>query len=255
MFSAITVFSDNIHDYLKIISKFPILTRVEEKMYFKEYIISNNINSVHKLVTSHLRIVVSIALKYRNYGLPLFDLISEGNIGLMKAVKKFNPSKGVRLSTYAMWWIKSFIQDYIIKSWSILKISSSILQKKLFTSAVALKKKIKFFDHMQNFQAIAINKHINDSDTEVGDLIADKNSSIEENFIEKSEQKFKFENLNKAIVQLSKRERSIIISRRVNEQSITLKKLSIKYSISSERVRQIEKSALKKIRKIISVCD
>ena len=123
----------SVSSYMQQVKKFPVLSQEEESSLVNSWLESNDLEAAHKLVTSHLRLVVKMALKFRNYGLPLMDIISEGNIGLMKAVKKFKPEKGNRLSTYAMWWIKASIQDYIVKSWSMVKIGSGVLQKKLFS--------------------------------------------------------------------------------------------------------------------------
>ena len=130
----------NLSSYMQQVKSFPMLSQEEESALVDSWIKNKDLGAAHKLVTSHLRLVVKMALKFRNYGLPLMDIISEGNIGLMKAVKKFKPEKGNRLSTYAMWWIKASIQDYIVKSWSMVKIGSGVLQKKLFSSVATFKK-------------------------------------------------------------------------------------------------------------------
>ena len=234
-----------IHNYLYRINKFPILTKDEEEMYFKQYISSGNINAAHILVTSHLRLVIAVVIRYKDYGIPLIDLISEGNIGLMKAVRKFKPSKRARLSTYAMWWIKSFIQDYIVRSWSILKVNPSIIQKELFTSIKSFKNKINYVHHRLYTNSYLQNIEINSLTT-----IADTSLNIEEDYYITQEKKINYLILRKALEKLSHRERDIVKMRRLTESIVSLKNLSIKYSISCERVRQIEYSSLKKIKSI-----
>ena len=248
---------DNFSTYMHKVNSFPILKTEEEQLLLKKYLTNNDITAAHQLITSHLRLVVSIAVKFRSYGLPLMDLIAEGNIGLMKAVKKFKPTKGNRLSTYAMWWIKAMIQDYILKSWSILKISSSVLQKKLFSSVAKLKEQISTSNKSgpisdANFQAISLNNKLsNDGTTEIIDTIADQSISTEEVSINKQQQHIRKKALLKALSTLNEREKKIITFRKLAEKPTTLEELSIKFQVSSERIRQIEEVALKKIKNFI----
>jgi RNA polymerase sigma-32 factor len=229
----------------------------EEKQLLQYYLKNNDLNSAHKLVTAHLRLVVSIAIKFRGYGLPLMDLIAEGNIGLMKAIKRFKLQKGTRLSTYAIWWIKAMIQDYILKSWSMLKINSSVLQKRLFSNVNKLKKKIFINDRNSyinnaNFQTISLNNRLsNDSYAEISDIIADQNITADDFTIKKEEKAIRSNALKTALIKLSNREREIIKQRKLVEKPITLNELSKKFHVSSERIRQIEEKALNKLRHTI----
>jgi len=245
----------NISLYLQRIRKFPILSNEEEANLLYLWIHHRKLAAAHKLVTAHLRLVVKVALKFRHYGLPIMDIISEGNIGLMKAVKKFDPEKGSRLSTYAMWWIKASIQDYIIKSWSMVKVSSGILQKKLFTSIAKLKEKIESSDEEQdsnlknNYQAIYLNEKLDKyQNTEFVDIISDNQELQDDNLANNQLKTERMLLLEKAINFLSPREKYIIENRKLSETPVTLELLSKKYNVSSERIRQIEESALKKIK-------
>ena len=244
--------------YVQQVNKFSLLSQEEENKLVKLWIESNHLESAHKLVTSHLRLVVKMALKFRNYGLPLMDIISEGNIGLMKAVKKFKPEKGNRLSTYAMWWIKASIQDYIVKSWSMVKIGSGVLQKKLFSSVANFKKK---YAHEYNeagkvdailensYQTVSLNEKLSqEENTEFIDTISDSTETHEDQIATKQIKNVRSSMLKNAINTLNNREQYIIQQRKLSENPVTLEVLSKKYNVSSERIRQIEESALKKIR-------
>jgi len=238
----------NFATYARNISKFPVLSQKVESQLIYSWIKNKSLSAAHQLVASHLKLVVKIALKYRNYGLPLMDVISEGNIGLMKAVKKFRPEKGNRLSTYAMWWIKASIQNYIVKSWSIVKIGSGILQEKLFSSVS--KNRNKGSSILENsYHTISLNEKLGqEADTEFIDIISDSTESHEENIANQQIKDYRMILLDNAINALNKREQDIIKHRKLSERPITLDVLSKKYSVSSERIRQIEESALKKIR-------
>jgi RNA polymerase sigma-32 factor len=246
----------NVAVYMQQVKKFPILSQEEENKLIHLWIKDKNLQAAHKLVTSHLRLVIKMALQFRNYGLPLMDMISEGNIGLMKAVRKFKPEKGNRLSTYAIWWIKASIQEYIIKSWSMVKVSSGILQKKLFSNISKLKDKIKEENDNEidniiknSYQTVSLNERLdNDEGTEFIDTISDFSESHEESFANRQIKDNRVKILNQAINSLNDREQDIIKQRKLSETPVTLEVLSKKYNVSSERVRQIEESALKKIK-------
>ena len=250
--------------YMQQIKKFPVLSQEEESKLVMDWIEKSDIKAAHKLVTSHLRLVVKIALKFCSYGLPLMDMISEGNIGLMKAVKKFRPEKGNRLSTYAMWWIKACIQDYIIKSWSMVKVSSSILQKKLFSSIENLKRKIGHVDSKiekresiinNSCYSISLNQKLGDEGKEeLIDTISDNTQSQEDLTANNQEKKLRLGILRNAISSLSDREQDIIKQRKLSETPVTLDVLSKKYNVSSERIRQIEGVAIQKVKQLVAQC-
>ena len=251
-----TLPESNIAVYMQQIKKFPILSQEEESKLINLWIRNKNLKAAHKLVTAHLRLVIKLALKFRNYGLPLIDMISEGNIGLMKAVKKFKPEKGNRLSTYAIWWIKASIQEYIIKSWSMVKISSGVLQKKLFSNISRLKEKIKGVNNDEinniiknNYQTVSLNEKLDSNEnTEFIDTISDFTESHEEKVANRQIKENRTKSLNQAINNLNRREQDIIKRRKLSETPVTLDVLSKKYNVSSERIRQIEESAIKKIK-------
>ena len=266
--------------YLQEIKKFPILSLDEEFMLAKRFKENGDTEAAHKLVTSHLRLVVKIAMGYRGYGLPVTDLISEGNVGIMQAVKKFDPDKGFRLATYAMWWIRAQIQEYVLHSWSLVKIGTTAAQKKLFFNLKKIKKQLKLIDdsnispenvseiarklNVKEHEVIDMNnrlhlndkslntKIITDSEIELQDTIADerltKDILIENKNLLESRRKV----LNSAMKELNEREKDIIIKRRLNEKPMKLEELSKKYNISRERVRQIEERAFEKLKKTIS---
>lgn len=273
--------SDNaFYSYIKRINNIPSLTKEEEFLLAKNYLENNDINAAHKLVTSHMKLVVKIAMSYKNYGLPIIDLISEGNLGLLHSIKKFDPDRGYRLSTYAMWWIKATIQEYILKSWSIVKIGSSSEQKKLFFSLrkikmqisnensrnicsadynkiakdmnVSINDVIEIDNRFRNFD-ISLNQTVRDSDNslELQNLLPNKAPQVDI-LIEKHQQtKNRLALLRDAIKILNGRELDIFKSRRLVENPDTLDSLSNKYNISKERVRQIENKAFAKIQKYI----
>ena len=263
--------------YLAQIKKFPMLDAEEEYMLAKNWKESGNLKAAHKLVTSHLRLVAKIAMGYRGYGLPVNELISEGNIGLMQAVKKFDPDKGFRLATYAMWWIKAAIQEYVLRSWSLVKIGTTTAQKKLFFNLKKLKKQIapdQEGDLREN-QVKEISKRLNvDSDEVINmnrrmmgqekslnnpiktgesdewqDWLVDDSLDQELILSQKQEYEDKKQLLNESIKILDERERKIIEERKLSENPKTLDELSKKYKISRERIRQIETKAFEKLQK------
>ena len=263
--------------YLAQIKKFPMLDAEEEYMLAKNWKENGNLQSAHKLVTSHLRLVAKIAMGYRGYGLPVNELISEGNIGLMQAVKKFDPDKGFRLATYAMWWIKAAIQEYVLRSWSLVKMGTTTAQKKLFFNLKKLKNQIapgqdgdlkeeqvkeisKTLD-VDSQEVINMNrrlmgqeKSLNDpiksgENDEWQDWLVDQSLDQELLISQKQEYNDKKDLLNSAMKILSDREKEIIIARRLTEEPLTLEELSKKYKISRERIRQIETKAFEKLQK------
>jgi RNA polymerase sigma-32 factor len=267
---------DSLRAYLQEIAKFPVLTHEQELGLAKRWKEQGDISAAHELVTSHLRLVAKIAFKYRGYGLPIADLIAEGNIGMMQAVKRFEPDKGFRLSTYAMWWIRAAIQEYILRSWSLVKIGSSAAQKRLFFNLRKLKKKIGVSDRgMTDEQAVDIARMLDVNKEDVVDM--DQRMSGSDVFLnspisgEGDEEKMAFladtaDNqetvlgereeligkqilLQKALETLSDRERDILKRRRLKDEPDTLEDLSQAYSISRERVRQIEVRAFEKLQK------
>ena len=263
--------------YLAQIKKFPMLDAEEEYMLAKNWRENGNLKSAHKLVTSHLRLVAKIAMGYRGYGLPVNELISEGNLGLMQAVKKFDPDKGFRLATYAMWWIKASIQEYVLRSWSLVKMGTTTAQKKLFFNLKKLKNQIapnqegdlkkdqvqeisKRLDvksdevvHM-NRRMMGQEKSLNDpikggETDEWQDWLVDDSLDQELIISQKQEYEDKKELLIDAMKVLNDREKQIIEARRLSENPKTLEELSKKYKISRERIRQIETKAFEKLQK------
>ena len=263
--------------YLAQIKKFPMLDAEEEYMLAKNWRERGNLQAAHKLVTSHLRLVAKIAMGYRGYGLPVSELISEGNVGLMQAVKKFDPDKGFRLATYAMWWIKAAIQEYVLRSWSLVKMGTTTAQKKLFFNLKKLKSQIapdqegdlkedqvkeisKRLDVDSNEvinmnrrmmgQEKSLNDPIKQGETdEWQDWLVDDTLDQELLISQKQEYNDKKELLKDAMKILNEREKEIITARRLCENPITLDELSKKYKISRERIRQIETKAFEKLQK------
>ncbi len=263
--------------YLSQIKKFPMLDAEEEYMLAKNWKERGNLKSAHKLVTSHLRLVAKIAMGYRGYGLPVNELISEGNIGLMQAVKKFDPDKGFRLATYAMWWIKAAIQEYVLRSWSLVKMGTTTAQKKLFFNLKKIKNQIApeqegdlkdnqiqeiskrldvDSDEVINMnrrlmgQEKSLNSPVKEGETdEWQDWLVDDNLDQELLISQKQEYEDRKDLLYKAMSILNDREKEIIKARRLNENPKTLEELSSKYKISRERIRQIETKAFEKLQK------
>ena len=262
--------------YLTQIKKFPMLDREEEYMLAKNWKTTGNLKSAEKLVTSHLRLVAKIAMGYKGYGLPVSEMISEGNIGLMHAVKKFQPEKGFRLATYAMWWIKASIQEYIMRSWSLVKIGTTTAQKKLFFNLKKIKNKIApksegdlKDEHVSEIaqkldvkkdEVISMNRRlqgkehslnaqIGEDGDEWQDWIVDKKMDQELKFAQKEEMDQRKDLLKDSIKILNDREKEILYARRLNDKTTTLEDLSKKYKISRERIRQIENKAFEKVQK------
>ena len=263
--------------YLSQIKKFPMLDAEEEYMLAKNWRENGNLKSAHKLVTSHLRLVAKIAMGYRGYGLPINEMISEGNIGLMQAVKKFDPDKGFRLATYAMWWIKASIQEYVLRSWSLVKMGTTTAQKKLFFNLKKLKnqiapgqegdlkdeqvneiskrldvnsKEVVNMNRRMMGQEKSLNAPIKSGETdEWQDWLVDNSLDQELVISQKQEYDDKKELLKDAMKILNEREKEIIESRRLSENPKTLEDLSKKYNISRERIRQIETKAFEKLQK------
>ncbi len=262
--------------YLEQIKKFPMLDAEEEYMLAKNWKTTGNIKAAEKLVTSHLRLVAKIAMGYKGYGLPVNEMISEGNVGLMQAVKKFEPEKGFRLATYAMWWIKASIQEYILRSWSLVKIGTTTAQKKLFFNLKKLKNQIAprsegdlRNEHVNEIankldvskeevismnrrlagKEFSLNAPIGEDGDEWQDWLIDKELDHDLKFAHQEEMKQRKDLLKKSIKVLNEREREILYSRRLNDSPTTLEDLSKKYKISRERVRQIENKAFEKLQK------
>tara|TARA_Y100001958_G_scaffold159818_1_gene163490 strand:+ start:3198 stop:4094 length:897 start_codon:yes stop_codon:yes gene_type:complete len=263
--------------YLSQIKKFPMLDAEEEYMLAKNWRENGNLQSAHKLVTSHLRLVAKIAMGYRGYGLPVNELISEGNLGLMQAVKKFDPDKGFRLATYAMWWIKAAIQEYVLRSWSLVKMGTTTAQKKLFFNLKKIKNQIapnqdgdlredqvseisKRLDVDSN-EVVHMNRRMMSQEKSLNDPIKDGEGSewqdwlvddtLDQELIVSQQQEYndKKELLNNSMKILNEREKEIIVARRLSENPLTLEELSKKYKISRERIRQIETKAFEKLQK------
>ena len=263
--------------YLTQIKKFPMLDAEEEYMLAKNWRERGSLKSAHKLVTSHLRLVAKIAMGYRGYGLPVSELISEGNIGLMQAVKKFDPDKGFRLATYAMWWIKAGIQEYVLRSWSLVKMGTTAAQKKLFFNLKKLKQQIaprqegdlkneqveEISDRLgvKSEEVVSMNRRMMGSEkslnepiksgekSEWQDWVVDKNLDQELSISQKQELDEKKSLLYEAMKVLNEREKKIIEERKLANEPKTLEELSKKYKISRERVRQIEIKAFEKLQK------
>ena len=262
--------------YLAQIKKFPMLDAEEEYMLAKNWKKTGNLKSAEKLVTSHLRLVAKIAMGYKGYGLPVNEMISEGNVGLMQAVKKFEPEKGFRLATYAMWWIKASIQEYILRSWSLVKIGTTTAQKKLFFNLKKLKNQIapKSEGDLRNEHVTEIANKLDVKEDEVvsmnrrlagkehslnapvgedgdqwQDWVVDKEMDQELKFAQKEELDQRKDLLKDSIKILNDREKEILYSRRLNDEPSTLEDLSKKFKISRERIRQIENKAFEKLQK------
>ena len=265
----------NLSIYLQEIKKFPILSAEEEYMLAKRYKEHGDTEAAHKLVTSHLRLVAKIAMGYRGYGLPVTDLISEGNVGIMQAVKKFDPERGFRLATYAMWWIRAQIQEYVLHSWSLVKIGTTAAQKKLFFNLRKLKNQLRSIDtgnlSPENAREIASRLNVKEAevldmdnrlfsgdqslnvqigeegDTEWQDMLIDSNDTQDNILANSNELSFRKKIFEQALGVLNDREKEIISLRKLKDKPVKLEELSKKFKISRERVRQIEEKAFEKL--------
>jgi RNA polymerase sigma-32 factor len=264
--------------YLTEIRKFPMLAKDEEFMLAKRWQEHEDPEAAHRLVTSHLRLVAKIAMGYRGYGLPIGEVISEGNVGLMQAVKKFDPDKGFRLATYAMWWIRASIQEYILRSWSLVKMGTTAAQKKLFFNLRKAKSEISALEEgdlrpeqvshiatrlgVTNEDVISMNRRLSgpdaslnaplrsDSESEWQDWLADDTAVSQETQIAEDEEKsLRMGLLQEAMQELTDRERHILTERRLKDEPTTLEELAAQYGVSRERVRQIEVRAFEKLQK------
>jgi RNA polymerase sigma-32 factor len=264
--------------YLTEIRKFPMLAKDQEFMLAQRWKEHQDTEAAHQMVTSHLRLVAKIAMGYRGYGLPIGEVISEGNVGLMQAVKKFEPDKGFRLATYAMWWIRASIQEYILRSWSLVKMGTTAAQKKLFFNLRKAKSEISALeegdlhpDHVQqiatklgvlNEEVISMNRRLSgpdsslnaplrsDSESEWQDWLQDETQVSQETALANSEEaSIRMSLLEEAMQELSDRERHILTERRLKDDPTTLEALASQYGVSRERVRQIEVRAFEKLQK------
>jgi RNA polymerase sigma-32 factor len=267
----------NLSRYLQDIRKFPMLSPEEELSLAKRWKDKGDSDAAHKLVTSHLRLVAKIAMGYRGYGLPVGELISEGNVGMMQAVRRFDPERGFRLATYAMWWIRAAIQEYILHSWSLVKMGTTAAQKKLFFNLRRLKGQMAALEegdlkpeHVSKIattlqvpeqDVVSMNRRLASSDQSLNapvradsegewqDWLVDDSESQEEELAERQDMSNRRELLGEALKTLNERERHILIERRLKEEPTTLEELSQQYNISRERVRQIEVRAFEKLQK------
>ncbi len=276
--NSLVISSSSLSRYLEDIKKFPMLSLEEEYSLAKAWVEQGCRSSAHKLVTSHLRLAAKIAMGYRGYGLPISEVVSEANVGLMQAVKRFDPEKGFRLATYAIWWIKASIQEYILKSWSLVKMGTTSAQKKLFFNLKKIKNKIGALEDgdllPENVEEIArqldvpeddvvamnrrmiggdvsLNAKINsdgETEEEWQSLLVDENEDHTEKFAHSDEARERRAILIKSLIVLNEREKSVILDRRMKEPPITLEQLSEKHGISRERVRQIENKAIDKLK-------
>jgi RNA polymerase sigma-32 factor len=264
--------------YLSEIRKFPMLAKDEEFMLAKSWQEHQDSEAAHKLVTSHLRLVAKIAMGYRGYGLPIGEVISEGNVGLMQAVKKFDPDKGFRLATYAMWWIRASIQEYILRSWSLVKMGTTAAQKKLFFNLRKAKSEIAALQEgdlrpdqvsqiatklgVLDEEVVSMNRRLSggdaslnsplraDSESEWQDWLIDEDTPSQETLVADSQEKsLRMSLLEEAMTELTDRERHILTERRLKDEPTTLEELASQYGVSRERVRQIEVRAFEKLQK------
>src|SRR5687768_2243286 len=267
--------------YLSEIRKFPMLAKDEEFMLAKRWQEHQDPQAAHRLVTSHLRLVAKIAMGYRGYGLPIGEVISEGNVGLMQAVKKFDPDKGFRLATYAMWWIRASIQEYILRSWSLVKMGTTAAQKKLFFNLRKAKSEIAALQEgdlrpdqvsiiatklgVLDEEVVSMNRRLSggdaslnapmraDSESEWQDWLVDDVSPSQETLVADSQEKsIRMSLLEEAMAELTDRERHILTERRLKDEPTTLEELAGQYGVSRERVRQIEVRAFEKLQKAMT---
>jgi RNA polymerase sigma-32 factor len=268
--------------YLQEIRKFPMLEPEEEYMLAKRWVDHQDSSAAHRLVTSHLRLAAKIAMGYRGYGLPQAEVISEANVGLMQAVKRFEPEKGFRLATYAMWWIRASIQEYILRTWSLVKLGTTSAQKKLFFNLRKAKARIGALEEgdlrpenvariahdlgVTEDEVVSMNRRLSggdaslnaqvgsdgDSTTQWQDWLEDEDSDQAQAFEEKDEMDARRALLTRAMDVLSDRERDILVQRRLQDEAVTLEDLSARYDVSRERIRQIEVRAFEKLQKRIT---
>ena len=268
-------------NYLEEIKKFPMLSAEEEYTLANRWQVHKDTNAAHQLVTSHLRLVAKIAMGYKGYGLPITDIISEGNIGLMQAAQKFDPEKGFRLTTYAMWWIKAAMQEYILRSWSLVKIGTTAVQKKLFFNLRSAKNRIQAYEEgdlkQENLEKISnqlnvpekevinMNRRLSGGDPSLNatikadgdqtgewqDWLESDEPNQEESYSEKEDENLRKEMINESLQVLNDRELDIIQTRKLSDTPTTLEELSEKYNISRERIRQIEVRALEKVKEAL----
>jgi RNA polymerase sigma-32 factor len=269
--------------YLEEIRRFPMLEPQEEFILAKRWQEQGDTEAAHRLVTSHLRLVAKIAMGYRGYGLPLNEIISEGNVGLMQAVKRFDPDRGFRLATYAMWWIRAAIQEYILHSWSLVKMGTTAAQKKLFFNLRKLKGQMQAIDEgdlapetvkaiaerldVTETEVVEMNRRLEggdrslnvplrvDSETDWQDWLVDETASQETRVVEADEFDHRMSLLHRAMGVLNERERHILTERRLKDEPTTLEELSGQYGISRERVRQIEVRAFEKLQRAIKALE
>ena len=270
---------NNLSRYLHEIRQFPMLEQEEEYMLAKRWVEHQDVDAAHRLVTSHLRLVARIAMSYRGYGLPVSELISEGNVGMMQAVKRFDPEKGFRLATYAMWWIRASIQEYILHSWSLVKIGTTAAQKKLFFNLRRLKRRLQAIDdgdlspehvtrianelRVSEDEVVQMNRRLAAPDRSLNapmrvegegewqDWLADESESQETLYGEREELERRRRMLAGAMDALNERERRILHERRLREDPATLEDLSREFGVSRERVRQIEVRAFEKLQRAV----
>ena len=269
--------ANSLEKYLTEISNYEILSREEEAKYAQEYRDSGDLQSARKLITANLKFVVKIAMEYRNYGLNLMDVIQEGNLGLMQAVTKFDPTKRYRLISYGVWWIRAYIQNFIMKNWSLVKIGTTQGQRKLFYKIRSAKslynsgnlsleeyyqklsmdlkvsiKEIKEMDQRMGGKDYSLDEEIKSEEKQTRIEFLPSGADSQEDIVIESEQRKELESsLKEAIETLNERESFIIKNRLLSDKQVTLEKLGKKFKISRERVRQIEKTAIKKIKKIL----
>ena len=273
--SSLSVSEDGLERYLAEIRKVPLLEREEEYMLARRWIDHKDVEAAHRLVLSHLRLVAKIAAGYRGYGLPYAELVSEGNVGLLQAVRRFDPERGFRLATYAMWWIRAAVQDYVLRSWSLVKIGTTAAQKKLFFNLRKLRQQMRAIDSQQitseEVAKIAAALDVDARDVEMmharlssrdlslqtpigedGDAwqewIEDESADFEKDFLDQDEKQYRRSILEQAMQTLKPREQEILRARRLQDPASTLEDLSKHYRVSRERVRQIESAAFDKLR-------
>ena len=274
----LVIYNNGLVAYFERIKSFPVLSEEEEVALINDFKQNNNLEAAHRLVVSHLRLAAKIALTYRRYGLPLADIISEANIGLMQAVKKFDLSKKVRLSTYAIWWIKASINDFILRSWSLVKIGTVAAQKKLFYNLSRIKARLGLYENkeleptvvkqianelvVEEQEVVEMNRRLSgdtslnvtigdDEDRERQDLLVDSRQNVEEALARKQEAKYKHQILMSCLGKLSEREAFIVKNRMLTDEPMTLEDIGTKYEISRERVRQIEKKAFEHLAELV----